>query len=415
MNTEGLGHEGPRAKYFLIWVAIVRTLLFTMVFHENVLLFGDTELRFHFEDLYLIIRLVTCPSKLGWATLRVRQICVMILKCWLYPVLAAAGVDVTCDMAVERVLNLQGSFIHIFYRRCGFRLEDYYIALPSEIAEEKVWARGRPGVRERIHEEPDLKIVDLNDDDSGWACLTTNEFRRAQEYRDQYPDDVCDIGQEPSKHKTVSSNGVLFTLIKGMGLIWDARRKMWMTALEVWTAQGFPITADAVKACGTLCQFSRGREVPKTRTRASQVSQAGNTIHLNAIGAAIMTSMLCLPPLLPSRDKRFSCVLLRHPREPGQLEGTRAARLALAGSSTSTATSSTSAGSSTSTGSSSSSSNAGAAVEEVKTAEATKDDEVGPTLRVLKRALSLGSPAEAPPTSKFRRAFARLRESKSVD
>ena len=76
------------------------------------------------------------------------------------------------------------------------------------------------------------------------------------------------------------------------------KKERWMTPLELLTSMGYPVTKSAQEATyGTLCQFSRGTSPPGTRTTLSVCNQAGNAVHMNAVGAAIFCVVLKLPGL----------------------------------------------------------------------------------------------------------------------
>ena len=53
-------------KYFLISVALIRTMLFKVVISENVVQFGDGTFHELLGDLFIIKRLLTDPLNNGW-------------------------------------------------------------------------------------------------------------------------------------------------------------------------------------------------------------------------------------------------------------------------------------------------------------------------------------------------------------
>eukprot|EP00969_Alexandrium_andersonii_P203630 8997740-Alexandrium_andersonii.AAC.1 len=79
----GLRCEGPCLKYFLQWVNQRRKLQDRVILHENVPRMGTHELRELLGDKYYMERAVVSPTELGWASVRQRQITVLILKQWL--------------------------------------------------------------------------------------------------------------------------------------------------------------------------------------------------------------------------------------------------------------------------------------------------------------------------------------------
>eukprot|EP00959_Pyramimonas_sp_CCMP1952_P417388 8744838-Pyramimonas_sp.AAC.1 len=74
-------------KYFWLWIAMTRSLKHVVVFHENVPAFGQDLLEEGLGDMYFLIRTCDNAADLGWASRRVRQIVVLILKQFATPVL----------------------------------------------------------------------------------------------------------------------------------------------------------------------------------------------------------------------------------------------------------------------------------------------------------------------------------------
>ena len=67
---------------------------------------------------------------------------------------------------------------------------------------------------------------------------------------------------------------------------------------------GFPVTEDDVLRTGVMCQFSRGfPNVPGCRSRASQLMQIGNAMHVESIGSVLLTVFLKLAK--PLNMKKF--------------------------------------------------------------------------------------------------------------
>ena len=61
------GMEDRRAKYFLIWCALMRTLGMPVIIHENVERFGVAPLETHLGDMYHIGRIVADAHTMGWS------------------------------------------------------------------------------------------------------------------------------------------------------------------------------------------------------------------------------------------------------------------------------------------------------------------------------------------------------------
>ena len=128
----------------------MRALLIVLVFHENVEEFGDVEVRRMLGELYIIHRLVLCPTELGWPSARRRQILVLVLKTFIFPVLLDMGLSATTQVAID-TLKLQSNLRKLFFRLRGpaATWHMYLIADEAEMQAENRWSMRRPGVRER--------------------------------------------------------------------------------------------------------------------------------------------------------------------------------------------------------------------------------------------------------------------------
>ena len=91
----------------------------------------------------------------------------------------------------------------------------------------------------------------------------------------------------PSSQDDGNEEWCLHTLVRNDGLIMSLRRGRWLTATELLTSLGLPISLEAQAwAAGAQCQFSRGfGPKPSTRTCRTMAGQAGNAMHVNSIGA----------------------------------------------------------------------------------------------------------------------------------
>ena len=70
---------------------------------------------------------------------------------------------------------------------------------------------------------------------------------------------------------------------------------------------GFPVTKKAVAQTGTACQFSKScKEVPKSRTRASQIRQIGNAMHVESIGSLLLVVILKLSRFIAAGRNHLS-------------------------------------------------------------------------------------------------------------
>jgi hypothetical protein len=145
------GMSGCKAKYFFIWIALCRALLFTVIVHENVPGFGLADMVDLLGDLYVIIRIELCPSTLGWASCRPRQACICLLRAWIFPVMkdGCSSDQRMSDAVVVNAMDFQNALLNIFGRVCQFTFADYFVATAAERSADKRWARARPLVRRR--------------------------------------------------------------------------------------------------------------------------------------------------------------------------------------------------------------------------------------------------------------------------
>ena len=72
-------------KLFLTWASLVNDLEHPIVVHGNAPTFGLIMLQRVLGHKYIALRTEIAPTSLGWATRRTRQICVLVLKAWLFP------------------------------------------------------------------------------------------------------------------------------------------------------------------------------------------------------------------------------------------------------------------------------------------------------------------------------------------
>jgi hypothetical protein len=144
-----LKYDGPQAKFFYIWIALCRALLHRLIFHENVVGFGKEELCALLGDLYLVVRVELFVDEFGWPVTRARQICWMLLKLWVNPVLLNSGLsetDVVDDSIVEQFLNLKASFTFLFHRRYSYNLVGFGCASQAQIDKDLHAKQSRPSV-----------------------------------------------------------------------------------------------------------------------------------------------------------------------------------------------------------------------------------------------------------------------------
>ena len=226
----------------------------------------------------------------------------MLLRCWIRPALHAHNHSLE-DTVVERLLGIS-IYMHFFFERdCLFTWTAYLIATSAQLDAEQVWARRRPGHKQRLDNSHEDSWCDPPG--SFLECLSLAERSRYNVYTSMFPGEVADVGQDPRSRPLHSSQGKLGTLVKGQGLMMlpvslkaDSFPIRWFAIVELLTSMGFPITPSIVKAChGATCGFSEGHASPSSRSRASAAQQIGNTMHVNFIGGLTML-LIAKPPFL---------------------------------------------------------------------------------------------------------------------
>ena len=100
-----------------------------------------------------------------------------------------------------------------------------------------------------------------------------------------------------------STKEKLNCIIRNVGLLYSSAHQRWLLPLELFTAMGFPITPEHVKAAGLPCIFSRCSQIPVTRSHRSMTQACGNGIHVNCIGALLMLIIFFLPGLCEDAAK----------------------------------------------------------------------------------------------------------------
>jgi hypothetical protein len=127
------------------------------------------------------------------------------------------------------------------------------------------------------------------------AALTTNERARLVEFEAVRPAHVWDLGQSANKMCCSPLDGELFTLIRGMGLIWVSSftPPRWFHPTELCTAMGFPTTLHYAELAGTTCVFTREHAIDTTHN--AETCQIGNAMHVNSVGSALACLLLLHP------------------------------------------------------------------------------------------------------------------------
>eukprot|EP00959_Pyramimonas_sp_CCMP1952_P471291 9498163-Pyramimonas_sp.AAC.1 len=170
--------DGPQSKVFYSWVSLMRWQRPKVILHENVLKFGDAELRELMSDLYVVIRAVVDPATLGWPAHRPRQYCVLVLKSWIVEQIPTHVTSV--DAYVIEKLNFCNNLQRFLSRKMlpGYTLTDFMIACQSELDQYLTWMKGRKYVHKRYEDDGLDRPQQFTFD----TALTKSEMRRREDY-----------------------------------------------------------------------------------------------------------------------------------------------------------------------------------------------------------------------------------------
>ena len=319
------GDDGKNVKFFLIWAALMKKVKPYIILHENVAGFGTTALSEVLGNLYVICSSVSCASYMGYPIRRRRQMCILVLKTWIYEQLREAGMTTFCNPHdVAKLVDLQATLDSISRRPCHFIWSDFMIDDASNTAAEVDEARARPGVQDRWKliaeghtEGPDKNgnMCNLFPEDAGSPVLESllpHERRRidlvvlATDDAGAHRFDVIDVSQNPDARARMIKRGdaTFMTVIAGSGYLvrLDTMRAnhiqtRLVTSADILAMSGFPITAEQVEAAGCACMFSKSRTAPRQRTPHSMKKQVGNAMHFTHVGSVFLSALIKFPRL----------------------------------------------------------------------------------------------------------------------
>lgn len=288
------GELGPTMLPTMAWVAQRRALEEAIVAHENVKQYPVEFLEYFLGDKYLVQTCLVNAKNLGWPVVRVRRITLLLHKGKIRAILRPWP-----DIASGRC-----------HRECRTTWRSFLCASPAELQEELEWAQSRPGSLfhlATLSDAPQLAVqpgdpeerqkgkrelaaeLDVFWNKSAFTkALTYFELQNLRNYVRFYGGDrVYSLGQDALTHKQLSSTTHLHTLIKNVGMLFSWPDLRWLTPVEVLMFQGFPIPKH-VKAHGERTSF----EVPRsTRSRRAMLEQAGNSMHVNVMGVAVLWAL----------------------------------------------------------------------------------------------------------------------------
>ena len=269
--------DGKTTTALLSFVGMRRDLQEPFWLQENVVTFPVSLLLEMLSDLYEIQSCVIDPPTLGWPVQRKRQYII--------------GRHRTKTIPFHMRFT---DFISLLYckPRCGVggsvpAWDAFFVAKPAELSSELRWAAGRPSSMARNEEVPGP-----DDFDAFASCLASGERKFLDGFEAIVRNRCYSLTQNPLVTATYSAHDHLHTLIKNAGVIWSDFHKRWLTPNEALLVQGFPIfTSLSYGMAMTSFAEADGDITDKhnaTVSRTSKIGMAGNAMHLECVGAAMM-------------------------------------------------------------------------------------------------------------------------------
>ena len=328
--------HGPNMMATLVWCTHRLHLLEAVWLHENVVGFDPDFLTCALGCAYIVMTCVFDFHWMGFPVHRMRRLTVGIRR----------------DLMVEIHCPLD-QFLESTRRMCECSWRGFLCATEADLEDYHNWMSGRPSAVCNMSDSERLAAFETEcglwpdgtatpSDCMSVAAetrytfaLIPSEIRRLFEYRiraraklDQSSNAdatdwmVCLVGQEPGPHAQSSCSRVLNTIIRSSSIVWaDAQDlKRPIVGREQLAAQGFIVDA-RYSDNGIL---SSSFMIDRPRKRMELGSQAGNSMPVPLMGAAILWSLLCIdmkrPVELSSSLSKF--LAMRHVLQQ-QSENTR--------------------------------------------------------------------------------------------
>lgn len=322
------GVQGPTLLPFLVWVAQRLRLQEPVILHENVPQFAVELLAQFFSQEYIIQSSVFNAFELGHACDRERRLTWLLHKAHVRAPL----------------INWPGA-LPLFRRRCAMTWEAYLVSEDAEQGRELEWALARQRQRKGGEEAEEAQAASPG---SKWSrSPTASPSHRARSCQPEHPraptsrrrlelllegstahpgplppprprpgdlrflqaltpmekrylDDyytlcptkygVVQLNQNPLLHP-MHNHGrpVLQCIVKSNHLLFSLEHQRWLTNTELLLALAFP-AVPAFAPHGEQCSFSEPREHRGFTPRKCHIvaQQVGNSMNVNAIGAALM-------------------------------------------------------------------------------------------------------------------------------
>lgn len=272
---------GKSMLALMTWLALRLLLQEEVVIHENVIGFPPAILVTMLGHIYHVFPLELGPNILGHPVCRARRITILVHKS---SVALVANGSPWADMAILCSRRLKPTF--------SWRA--YFLASQDELKGELQWAEGRVGCYRHLNAEEKAALPEeirrLAELSQFTKALTISELKTWSEYmRLRGRGGVYNLNQTPGCRDMYSTGQCLNTLISNSGMVMSDAHKRWMTPYEKLLTQGFAVFPEVCPE-GVRCSFLVQREALglSPRRRNAIAFQAGNAMHTNVIGVAIL-------------------------------------------------------------------------------------------------------------------------------
>jgi site-specific DNA-cytosine methylase len=266
-------------------IGIIRLLAPATFVHENVEQFDDAILTQTLSDMYTLDRTVCKIVDQGWPDMRKRVLHhgthTTKVDNIVQPLSVVSGLfDRVCDMTWRGMLTLD--------------------VRDDTVESELRWATSRNKSGNTLF------TPEIEGSSPFEHALSQFEADNYQNYMDKYPDRAYMLQQTCGTHTHASGTKLQMTIISNSGIVMSAPHKRWLFPEELLIGQGFP-TTDVLLAAAlgdasvSVTSFNVDRAtianpLPRdygsgnfpARRRNTVAAQAGNSMHVGMIGAAMM-------------------------------------------------------------------------------------------------------------------------------
>ena len=307
----GDGLDGKSNIHLAIWLALMQRLCPRVILAENVRKFPIWVFQ-KYLPMSDIQTAIVSNLRFGFPIERTRRYTSLHLR--------------TAVSLSRELCDFQSVFARDIGDSHGW--SDYLVASRRELETELIWSANRAtslsgGV-----------VPSIDDPSCFEKTMVPWESKHLIRFREHAPADVpFSLSQDASERHAWGKPKVMQTLFSGMHLIWCDQRKRWLSSRELFALQGFPTYVQFVYAmCGgadrahPICSFNSSRlsvGLPG-RDRGAVSHQAGNTMHVAVVSAAVLWVLAFTEDVLDSipRSLPLQCSCSTSHRDADELSDT---------------------------------------------------------------------------------------------